>query len=142
MANIPYNRPGRQRQYLSITKHQSIANNSHSKWISVSVERLTFDNADYGHFNHNISPPAISWTDITGHMWGFLQNYSEVGMNREQFGYFENPYNSALRWHGFPVIPFSQTRYCISNTLITLWVDLGLMDQDDVPALLNKKRLK
>lgn len=140
MADIPYKRPGRDKQYLSTAKHQANTHNGHAKWVNVNIERLTFDNADYGNFHHN--PPTISWTDISGNMWGFLQNYSVVGTNREQFGYFENPNNPALQWHGFPVIPFSQTRYSISNTLLNLWVTYGFMDEDDVPALLNKKRLK
>lgn len=142
MANISYNRPGRQRQYLSIAKHQVHANNNHAKWINVNTERQTFDNADYGNFDHSVNPPSLSWIDITGNMWGFLQNYVEVGTAREQFGYFENPNNPALEWHGFPVIPFSKSRYSISATLINLWVTSGYMDEDDVPALLNKRRLR
>ncbi len=142
MADIAYNRAGRQRQYLSTAKHQANAHNNHAKWTSVNIERLVFDNADFGNFTHTVNPPSIAWVDNTGNMWGFLQNYGEVGTNREQFGYFENPNNVALQWHGFPVIPFSKSRYSISNALITLWVTSGFMDEDDVPALLGKKRLK
>lgn len=142
MADIPYNRPGRQRQYLSTAKHQANAHNRHAKWLNVNIERLAFDNADYGNFNHNVNPPSLSWADDNGNMWGFLQNYEEVGTNREQFGYFENPNHPALQWHGFPVIPFSTSRYSISNGLIALWVTSGFMDEDDVPALLNKRRIK
>jgi hypothetical protein len=142
MADIAYNRAGRQRQYVSIAKHQANAHNKHAKWTSVNIERLVFDNADFGNFAHSDNPPSLAWVDNTSNMWGFLQNYGEVGTNREQFGYFENPNNAALPWHGFPVIPFSKSRYSISNALITLWVTSGFMDEDDVPALLGKKRLK
>lgn len=142
MADISYNRPGRARQYVSIVKHQRIARNKYAKWKSVDIERVAFDNADYGNFSHSANPPNHSWADSAGNMWGFLQGYEELGVNREQFGYFENPKNSQLQWHGFPVIPFSKSRYSISDDLIELWVDLGVMDEDDVPALLDKKRLK
>ena len=141
MADIPYNRPQGRRQYVSTAKHQAHSTNKHSnKWTSVNIERQVFDIADYGGYDH--SNPQVSWTDSNGNMWGFLNGFATVGLNGEQFGYFENPNNEVLQWHGFPIIPFSQSRYAICNILLTLWVNSGFFDEDDIPALLNKKRIR
>ena len=86
---------------------QRIARNDFAKWIDFSTECTTFDNADYGNFHRN--PSTLSWIDSNGNMWGFLQGYADVGTNREQFGYFENPNNYDILWLGFPVISFSQS---------------------------------
>lgn len=143
MPNIDYIRPQGRPQYLSITKHQSIARNNFSKWISVQIEREVFDNADYGTYDHqNLPNPIVSWTDGNGNMWGFKQGFLTVGLDGEQFGYFENPGNPVLQWHGFPIIPFCQSRYAISANLLNLWVNRGFFDEDDIPALLNKKRIR
>jgi hypothetical protein len=140
MPNLPYNRPEGRRQYLSIAKHQFHAANNHSKWLNINIERLVFDNADYGGFNH--VNPQLAWSDHNGNLWGLLQNLADVGSQRQQFGYFENPNLPNHQWHGFPIIPFSQSRYSISDGLLTRWVLEGVLDQDDVPALLKKKRIR
>lgn len=139
MPNIDYNRPNKARQYISITKHQSIAVNKYSKWINVAIERAVFDNADNGTLDQS---QGIAWLDSTGNMWGFLQHFAVIGLNGEQFGFFDNPNNPALRWHGFPVIPFSNSRYSINSELLERWVAEGVFDQDDIPVLLAKRRIK
>ena len=140
MPDIPYQRPAGQKRYSSISKHQVHARNRFSKWVSIRIERLTFDTADYGTFNHNTPQP--SWMDANGNMWGFMHRFVNVGVDGEQFGYFENPNNPVNHWHGFPVTPFSQKRYVIDNTLLTLWVASGHFDEDDIPALKQKRRIR
>ena len=137
MPEIKYNRPGR-RNYISIHKHQRTSGSRFSKWLSIDIEKRTFDNADYGNFTH--LPGGIAWLDGSV-LWGFLINQQVLGMGGEQFGYFIGQVNPALEWHGYPVIPFSIPRFNISTILIERWVREGVLDQDDVPALMNKKRI-
>lgn len=139
MPDFPYQRNNRTRQYLSIEKHQRTARNDYSKWINMNVERQTFDTADYGDFSLSIG--SISWLDSNGNLWGFLEGFPDLGTARQQFGYFENPNNPVLEWHGFPIIPFSKDRYRINDELLELWVNDGFLDQDDIPALINKRRI-
>jgi hypothetical protein len=139
MPDIPYQRNNRPRQYLSISKHQSTARNNSSKWININVEKQTFDTADYGNFT--LSNGSIAWIDANGNLWGFLEGFPYIGTERQQFGYFQNPNNPVLEWHGFPIIPFSKDRYRISDQLLERWVNEGYLDQDDIPTLINKRRI-
>lgn len=140
MANIPYDRGEGKKKYVSIEKHQLHVNNAHAKWLSVNIERNLFDHADYGNFEHN--EQSRSWTDENENMWSFENDFSVVGSQKEQFGYFENPGNPNFDWHGFPIIPFSKSRYHISENLLEYWVEEGFLDEDDIPAIINKKRIK
>jgi hypothetical protein len=128
MPDIEYNRPGRARQYLHRMKHHRNANNNYSKWISNQIEQSTFDAADYG--NHQNRPDDPEWLDDNGNLWGFLQDFADVGLDREQFGFFPCPQNVQDRWHGYPIIPFKRDResnkYNISNNLLDLWMDIRI----------------
>jgi hypothetical protein len=139
MPDIPYIRPNRTRQYLSISKHQFNSSNNHSKWLSFSIETKTFDTADYGNFTLTVG--SISWTDSNGNLWGFLNDFPDLGTSKQQFGYFENPNNLSLSWHGFPIIPFSAARYKIDDELLERWVHNGVLDRDDIPAIKQRKRI-
>lgn len=139
MPDLVYNRPANRKKYISSAKHQANAQNPFSKWINMNVERNIFDFADYGNFqkldNH------ISWTCTSGNMYGLNQNRDEVGTERQQFGFFQKPSNVDGEWHGFPIIPFSQDRYNISDALLDRWVNEGVLNVDDVPNIMKKKRI-
>lgn len=139
MPDREYDRPQGRRQYLSIAKHQRVARNRHSKWIDFPTERSVFDNADNGTLNQT---QGIAWLDDNGNLWGFLSDFSDVGLNGEQFGFFDNPNNVVHRWHGFPIIPFSNPRYSISDNLLNRWVNEGVFDEDDIPTLLKKRKIR
>ncbi|HMG14506.1 MAG TPA: hypothetical protein VK590_03600 [Saprospiraceae bacterium] len=139
MPDIPYNRPGRRRQYLSITKHFFNAVNSYSKWVNVNIDRNTFDYADYG--GHTLSPHAVAWIDDAGNLWGFMPNFTVVGTQKEQFGFFPKTINETDEWHGYPVFPFITKRYNISESLIKRWISERYLDVDDIPSLVNKKKI-
>lgn len=140
MPDIDYDRPTRPRQYLSINKHQRTATSHYNKWICINTEKQVFDNADYGSISGNGNNDA--WLDTKGNLWGFLELFEFVGLDYEQFGYFEDPCNPVLKWHGFPVIPFSESRYVICDELLLRWVNEGLLDEDDIPTLKNKRRIR
>lgn len=140
MPDIPYNRPNNRRKYLSIAKHQSNARNNHSKWINMNIERDLFDFADYGNYEKNDNQ-NLSWTCTTGNMWSIHPNRLSVGTEKQQFGFFQSPVNITDEWHGFPVIPFSSSRYNISDHLLERWVNEGVINEEDVPNLMNKKRI-
>lgn len=140
MPDIIYNRPQGRKRYLSITKHQSVTRNRFSKWISVNVERDCFDYADYG--NYAKTPNThLSWTCASGNMWSIRQDRSSVGIDNEQFGFFQMPVNQNDEWHGYPVIPFSQERLAISDMLLQRWVNEGIIDAEDIPMIIKKKRI-
>ncbi len=140
MPDIEYKRPDGRKKYLSIAKHQANANNRHSKWISMNIERDLFDYADYGNFD-KIDNGDLSWACQEGNLWSLQQDRSNVGQNKEQFGFFQKPANQNDEWHGFPIIPFSKKRYLISEILLKRWVSIGIITENDVPAILNKKRI-
>lgn len=140
MPTIEYTRPEGRRKYLSIAKHQSNANNNHSKWVSMNVEKDLFDYADYGNFRKAESH-TLSWLCAAGNLWSLQPNKSDVGKGKEQFGFFQKPTNLNGEWHGFPIIPFSKSRYNLTEGLIKRWVDEGVIDEDDVPAIMNKRRI-
>lgn len=139
MPDLPYNRPEGRRRYLSISKHQQHAKNGYAKWKSVPIERSVFDTGDYGNFQ--LQEGMLAWLDDNQNMWGFLKDHPEVGVDKEQFGFFQNPNNAQLEWHGFPIIPFSQKRYEIPDHLLTRWVQQGCIAAEDIPAIKNKKRI-
>jgi len=139
VPDIEYDREGRDKQYLSINKHQKNARNGYSKWVSINIEKEVFDNADYGNFTHVVGD--IHWADQEGNLWGMHQDYESVGMAKEQFAFFVNPENAQGRWHGYPIVPFSTGKYAISQELIALWVEKEILDADDVAHLVNKKRI-
>ena len=140
MADIEYIRPEGRKKYLSISKHQANANNNYSKWINMNIERDLFDYADYGNFQKNDNG-NLSWACRAGNLWSLNPDRSSVGQNKEQFGFFQKPANQNEEWHGFPIIPFSKSRYSISDNLLDRWVQFGVISEDDVPAILNKKRI-
>lgn len=139
MPDIPYKRDPARRKYLSISKHMRQALNGYSKWVHVKIERRTFDNADYGLLDGKGSGNA--WLDVKGNLWGFITGFAEVGTKREQFGFFEDPVNPVLEWHGFPIIPFSEKRYEICDELLTRWVEEELIDPDDIPQLKKGRKI-
>ncbi len=140
MPDIKYKRPEGKKKYLSIAKHQSKTKNKYAKWISMNVERDLFDYADYGNFQKK-DYGNLEWKCDVGNLWSLQADRSTVGQDGEQFGFFEKPVNQNGEWHGFPIIPFSKSRYKLSNSLIIRWVKDGVINQDDVPAILNKKRI-
>ena len=44
--------------------------------------------------------------------------------------------------HGYPIVPFKETKYNIEKQLIERWVSEGYLDADDVPDLLTRKKIK
>lgn len=140
MPNINYDRPRRKRQYICTHKHHRTSRNSNAnKWISIEKERLTFDHADYGGFIEQ--DESKSWSDNEENLWGFVENFEDIGTQKEQFGYFPNPQNITDRWHGYPVIPFKKG-YEISKELLQRWIDEGKIDADDIPHLVGRKRIR
>ena len=140
MPDIIYNRPEGRKKYISIAKHQSNANNSHSKWISMNIERDLFDYSDYGNFE-KIENINLNWTCQAGQMWSLNRDCSNVGTDRQQFGFFQKPANENDEWHGFPIIPYSKSRYNLSENLLERWVNEGIISEDDVPNIINKRRI-
>jgi hypothetical protein len=140
MPDIIYSRPTHRKRYLSIGKHQSNANEKHSRWISIIIERDLFDFADYGNFEKN-EGNNLSWVCQTGNMWSLNQDRSSVGTMNQQFGFFQKPTNPNDEWHGYPVIPFSKSRLHISETLLERWVNEGVLNIEDVPNIMNKRRI-
>lgn len=139
MTDFNVDRQGRQRQYVSIQKHHYTSRNSKAnKWESRSKEEQTFDSADYG--NLTKQPAHQSWEDHCTNLWGFINNFEYVGTNREQFGYFPTTQNLQDRWHGYPVIPFKKG-YEIPRALIERWVNQELLNPDDIPNLINGKKI-
>lgn len=140
MPDIEYLRPPGRKKYKCIAKHQSQASSEHSRWIDMNIEKHTFDNADYGNFAH--SQGLASWICTSqGNMYGLQQDYSDVGTDKQQFAFFQKPANLHDEWHGFPIIPFSKTRYAISDNLLKRWVDEEVISADDIPTILKKKRI-
>lgn len=137
MANIVYQRPIGRRKYLSISKHFAHARNGYSKWLDINIERNTFDCADYGNFSHLVSDE--SWTDSNGNLWGFLQNFPDVGVDGEQFGFFPVTQNTTDEWHGYPIIPFVEKE--LSQELLQSWVDDQVIDEDDVTQIIHKRKV-
>lgn len=118
-------------KYKSTSKHSSIAKNKKwSRWISVTIERHVFDNADNN-----------SWLNCCGNMFGFSLDFSIVGKEKEQFGFFQAPKNKGGEWHGFPIFPFSSSRYKICATLLEKWVTQGFISQEDVPNILKGRKI-
>jgi hypothetical protein len=140
MPDIIYTRPAHRKRYISIAKHQSTAINKHSKWVSINMERDLFDYADYGNFQ-KLDNTNLSWICQVGNMWSLCQDRSSVGTQQQQFGYFQKPANVHDEWHGFPVIPFSKKRYNLSDNLLERWINEGIINEDDVPNIMNKKRI-
>lgn len=139
MPNIPYDRPGRQRQYLSIQKHHRTSRKKNaSKWESVIKEKENFDIADFGNFSKTLGNQ--SWEDDNQNLWGFLPDFEVVGTRGEQFGFFPKPTNTHDRWHGYPIIPF-KGGHNISSNLLEVWIDQELIDSDDVSTLMGGKIL-
>ena len=139
MPDLEYDRPAGRRRYLSIAKHMRVAQNTHNKWIGINIEREVFDNADYGNFDHQLG--FDPWMCDNGTLWGLERNRGDVGMTREQFGYFEPPTNPGGEWHGFPIVPFSRSRYHISDELLLRWVDDVVLQEDDIPAIKDGRRI-
>lgn len=140
MPNIPYNRPEGRKRYLSIAKHQANASNSHSKWISINIERDLFDYSDYGNFE-KIDNGNLCWSCQAGHMWSLNSDRSDVGTDKQQFGFFQKPANPNDEWHGFPIVPYSKSRYDLSESLLERWVISGIIKEDDVPNIIKKRRI-
>jgi hypothetical protein len=140
MPDIIYNRPAGRKKYISIAKHQINANNSHSKWISINVERDLFDYSDFGNFQ-KLEDSNLSWTCEAGQMWSLKSDRSDVGTEKQQFGFFQRPVNEDDYWHGFPIIPYSKSRYNLSETLLERWVNEGVIREDDVPNIIKKRRI-
>ena len=137
MPNIPVARPGRKRQYLSIHKHQaSNTNKKWSKWVNINVEKDTFDAADYGNFNK--MPGNDSWEDDVMNLWGVLPGFDYVGTKKQQFGFFPKTQNPTDAWHGYPV---NHDYRNMKKSLVEFFVEKGIIDSDDVPALLKGKKL-
>lgn len=137
MPNINYDRENRDRQYISIQKHHRNARNEYSKWFSLELEKDTFDAADYG--NHEHREGDESWADDRGNLWGFLENFPDVGTEGEQFGFFQQVRNPTDRWHGFPIIPFQKKR--ISDELLAFWLENNYIDEHYIQTLLKRKKL-
>jgi len=140
MPDIIYNRPIGHKKYISIAKHQVNANNSHSKWMSVNIEKDMFDYADYGNYM-KLSNVNLSWSCSNDNLWSILEDRTSVGKTNEQFGFFQKPVNQNDEWHGFPIVPFSKSRYKLTNELLRRWVVDGIINEDDVPMILKKKRI-
>jgi hypothetical protein len=140
MPDIIYMRPAGRKQYTSISKHQSNADNRWNKWINMNIERDLFDFADYGNFN-KIPNGNLSWVSHDTNMWSLEQDRSNVGTAKQQFGFFQHPVNATDPWHGFPMTPFSKGRYIISDDLLMRWVSDGVINVDDIPNIMNKKRI-
>ncbi|PGP49039.1 hypothetical protein CN993_00790 [Bacillus thuringiensis] len=139
MPDLDVDRPGRSRQYKSIQKHHHTSQNSKaSKWRDRNSEKDTFDSADYGNFTR--TPNQDAWEDSKNNLWGFLSNFSFVGTEKEQFGFFPSPSNEFDRWHGYPIIPFKKG-YEIEQQLLDRWVEEGYIDEDDIPSLKARKRI-
>lgn len=140
MPDIIYNRPQGRRKYISISKHQRTGIGQFSKWINVNIEKDMFDYSDYGNY---LKLPAqnISWICSKGNLWAVMEDKSSVGTRSEQFGFFQQPVNVNDEWHRYPVIPFSQERLNIPKDLLERWVADGIIDSDDVPMILKKKRI-
>lgn len=138
MVNFDYDRPGRVRQYTSIQKHRHNANNNHNKWKNYSLEKETFDNADYGAFNKVVKQ---SWVDSKLNLWGFVEGFCVLGTQSEQFGFFPVTQNNIDRWHGYPIIPFIKD-YEINQELLHRWVEEGYLDEDDIHKLRKRKRIR
>ncbi|GEM_PF-2923478 len=141
MADIEYPRGEGKKKYLSRSKHMANAHNKYSKWLSVNIERMVFDIADNGSFENPCLEPD-PWIDDNRNMWGFLDGLLSIGTKNEQFGYFENPGNPVNHWHGFPIIPFSGTRYDICPALIRRWIIEGHLDEEDIPTLYQRRRIR
>lgn len=142
MPDIQYIRTDGRRKYISIAKHQSIARNKYAKWLSLDIERSLFDYADYGGFiGIEVGENNDSWVCDKGNMWALQKNRTDVGSNKEQFGFFQKPSNENDEWHGFPIIPFSKSRYCISEKLLQRWIEENVITEDDIPAIIKKKRI-
>lgn len=143
MPDISYPRAIGRKKYVSIMKHQPTARNKYAKWESIAIERNLFDYADYGNYTKTDNNPTdLEWVCTTSNnMWSLLQNKDSVGKNNEQFGFFQRPANANEEWHGFPVIPFSKSRYNISDDLLNLWVKKGVISIDDIPSIIRKKRI-
>lgn len=140
MPDIIYLRPDGRRKYLSINKHQATTRGKHSKWVSINIEKDLFDYADYG--NYTKTPNTnLSWICSKGNMWGIMQDRSSIGTNNQQFGFFQQPVNVNDEWHGYPVIPFSKERLNIPNDLLIRLVTDGILDTDDIPMIIKKKRI-
>lgn len=106
----------------------------------MNIEKDLFDYADYGNFQKTENG-NLSWACEAGHLWSLNSNKTNVGKQKEQFGFFQKPANQNDEWHGFPIVPFSKSRYKLSNSLIKRWVREGVIHEDDVPAIMNKKRI-
>jgi hypothetical protein len=141
MPDIPYIRPLGRRAYVSIPKHMKNTKNNHSKWLTIPIEQQTFDSADYG--NHvAIDNPNGPWADDSGDFWGFRPDFSYVGTVNQQFGFFVNPNNPVLPWHGYPIVPFSNKKYRISEGLLARWVNEEIIDEDDIVDIIRQKKIK
>lgn len=141
MPDIPYDRPEGRRKYTSIAKHQSMAQNQHAKWLSINIERDLFDFADYGNYGKNVKNGEIGWVCDSGNMWALQRDRSSVGKSNEQFGFFQMPRNENDDWHGFPIIPFSKSRYKISKELFEKWIGQNIISVDEVSAIIKQKRI-
>ncbi len=139
MSNIIYNRPESRKKYISISKHQKNARNNHSKWKSINIERDLFDYADYGNFEKQEG--FDSWICSSGNMWALQEDRSSVGTDKQQFGFFQAPSNDNGEWHGFPIIPFSESRYNISTNLLERWIREGVISEDDIPNIKKRRRI-
>lgn len=140
MPDIAYPRPNGRRKYLSIAKHQSTSQNRFSKWVNIATERDLFDFADYGNY-HKTPDVDLSWACTDGNLWSIKQDRSSVGTNNQQFGFFPQPVNTSDSWHGYPIIPFSNSRYSISDDLLERWVLDGVINVDEIPNIYKRKRL-
>lgn len=140
MPDFIYNRPANRKKYLSINKHQATTGGSHSKWLSINVEKDMFDYSDYGNY-HKTANQNTSWICSLGNLWAIKEDKSSVGTREEQFGFFQQPVNVNDEWHGYPVIPFSQVRLNICDNLLKRWVADGILDIDDIAMILKKKRI-
>lgn len=139
MSDLDVDRPGRTRQYKSTQKHHYTSkNNRANKWKNRELEIKTFDAADYG--NHLQKLGVESWEDSNKNLWGVLEDYSFVGTEKEQFGFFPVTSNPVDRWHGYPIIPFIKG-YEIETDLLKRWVLEGVIDEDDIPTLRKRKRI-
>ena len=141
MPNIIYEREVGRRKYVSIEKHRSVAHNRHSKWLSINIEKDLFDDADYGNYEKNVEKDNSGWLCASGNLWALQNDKSSVGDKNQQFGYFQKPGYPDGEWHGFPIVPFSQKRYCISSDLLSKWTDQGVISVDDISAIMKKRRI-
>lgn len=145
MPDLIYNRPIHRKKYISIHKHQRNTHNTYSKWVSINVEKDIFDYADFGNLKKSENPNdnlnMISWTCVSGNMWGLQHDYSDVGTEKQQFGFFVRPVNINDEWHGYPMIPFSNSLYFISDELLIAWAENNIITVDDIPMIKAKKRI-